>query len=478
MKKIKSMFEKHDLLKIMLLAILVTIVLSWVIPYGYFTGSDFSQYGLGRQGLADILLSGVYSANFFLQQLLFVAFIGIFYGVISKTSGYRALVSSVTKKFKGKEKLFVLIASLFVTILTTLLSESFAVLIFVPFIINVVTKLNLDKITAFLCTFGSMLIGVLGATYGTEGYVYFINYLNYYQEVDIALEIIVRAGILALAFVVYNIFTLRHIKKVLSQKDNEDKIEDVFEVEETNGKKVKVWPMALFFFITLVFVVLGYINWNANFGISVFDSFHTWLNELKIGDYTVIKYILGNNSAAFGAWDLYVITEVLLVILLLSVVIYKIKLDDFIDNALDGLKKVIKPMSLLLLTYVIFVLVYWSPFTATISNWILKLTDGFNPFLTTISAIITSLFHVDFGFTGYVLGDFMVNYFGDSFNIAFVIYIAINGLVQLVSPTGVLVLLGLSYLNIPYKKWIKYIWKFFLIMLVLLVVIFTLLTYL
>lgn len=478
MKKIKSMFEKHDLLKIVLLAILVTIVLSWIIPHGYFTGKDFSEYGLGRQGLVDIMLSGVYSANFFLQQLLFVAFLGIFYGVISKTSGYKALVNSVAKKFKGKEKVFVLIVSLFVTVLTTLLSQSFAVLIFVPFIINVVTKLNLDKITAFLCTFGSMLIGVLGATYGTEGLVYFINYLNYYQEVDVALEMGVRVGILALAFIVYNFFTLRHMNKVLSAKKNEDKIEDLFEVEENSNKKVKVWPMALFFFVTLVLVVLGYINWNADFGISVFDNFHTWLTELKIGDYTIIKYILGNNAAALGAWELYVITVVLAVILLLSVVIYKIKLDDFIDNALEGLKKILKPVILLLLAYVIFVLVYWSPFTATISNWILKLADGFNPFLTTISAFVSSIFHIDFGYTGYVLGDFMVNYFGDSFNVAFVIYIAINGLVQLVTPTSILVLLGLSYLNIPYKNWIKYIWKFFVIMLVLLVVIFALLTYL
>ena len=79
------MFEKHDLLKIVLLAIVVTIVLSWIIPYGYFSGSQLTDYGINRQGLADILLSGVYSANFFLQQLLFVVFLGIFYGIISTT---------------------------------------------------------------------------------------------------------------------------------------------------------------------------------------------------------------------------------------------------------------------------------------------------------------------------------------------------------------------------------------------------------
>jgi hypothetical protein len=166
------------------------------------------------------------------------------------------------------------------------------------------------------------------------------------------------------------------------------------------------------------------------------------------------------------------------IIVLLSIFIYKVNFNELIDNAEDGLKKIIKPILLLLLVYVIFIIIYWSPFTVTISNWILKLADGFNPFLASLSAAVSSIFNIDFGYTGYVLGDVMVNYFGDSFNIAFVVYVAINGLVQVVAPTSVMVMLGLSYLDIPYKKWIKYIWKFFLIMLVLLLVIFALLTYL
>ena len=48
---------------------------------------------------------------------------------------------------------------------------------------------------------------------------------------------------------------------------------------------------------------------------------------------------------------------------------------------------------------------------------------------------------------------------------------------QFVAPTSILLFFGLSYLNIPYKKWIKYIWQFALIMLALLLVIFLLLAY-
>ncbi len=476
MKKMRNMFEKHDLLKIVLLGILVTLVLTWIIPYGYFSGSTFTSSGLGRVGLSDILLSGIFSTNFFMQQLLFVISVGIFYAILTKVSGYKALVSKIATLFKGKEKVFVVVASLCVTLLTTFLAQTYVVVLFIPFIINIAHGLKFDKITAFMCSFGSMLVGVLGATYGTEGFVYFVNYLNNYQNVSLTNEIGVRFGILAFTFGLYNFFMIRHMNKTMHDKKKEE-LEDMFSLEDKDVRKVKVWPMALFFLLLLVFAILGYVNWSENFDITIFNDFHTWLTELKIGDYTVISYILGANAKAFGAWDLYCITVVMAILLLLSIVIYRVKMDDVLESVMEGIKKIIKPVLLLLLIYVIFVFIYWSPFTITISNWILGLSEGFNPFLTTISAAISSLFHIDFGYTGFALGSVMVSQFGTSFDVGFVIYVAINGLVSFVAPTSAILFLGLSYLDIPYKKWLKSIWKFALIMLAVLLLIFVLLTF-
>lgn len=477
MKKIKSMFEKHDLLKIALLAVLITIVLTWIIPAGSLSGGTYIKSGLTRQGLSDILLSGVYSANFFIQQLMFILFVGIFYGVITHISGYKALVNKMATKLKGKEKAFVLVSSLLIALLTSFLTQTYAILIFIPFIINIASKMNMDRITVFLCTFGSMLIGILGATYGSEGFIYFINYLNYYQTVSITEELAIRFGILALAFILFNFFTIRHMNKALSNKKNDEKVVDLFVTEEEKNKKVKVWPMVVFLSLIAVFAILGYVNWSENFNITIFTKFHTWLTELAVGDYTILAYILGNNATAFGAWDLYTITIIMAIVLLLAIIVYGVKFDDVLDSAIEGIKKVIKPLLLLLLVYSVFVFVYWSPFTVTICNWITNFADGFNPFLATISAAISSFFHIDFGFAGYALGDILTTTYGTSFNIGMVIYVAINGLVQFVAPTSAIMLIGLSYLNIPYKKWIKHIWKFASLMLAFLLVIFALLTY-
>lgn len=477
MKKIKSMFEKHDLFKIALLAVLVTIVLTWIIPYGSLMSGTYTNGGLGRQGLADILLSGVYSANFFIQQLMFIIFVGVFYGVLTHISGYKVLVSKIADKLKGKEKIFVIASSLVITLLTSFLTQTYAILIFIPFIINIATKMKLDKITTFLCTFGSMLIGILGATYGSDGFIYFINYLNYYQTITVTEELGLRFGILALAFILFNFFTILHMNKALASKKNEEVVEDLFEVESEKSKKVKVWPIALFLIVLAVFTILGYVNWSENFNITIFNKFHTWLTELAVGEYTIVAYILGNNATAFGAWDLFTITVVMAIVLILSVIVYGVKFDEALDNALEGIKKILKPIILLLLVYVVFVFVYWCPFTVTICNWITSFADGFNPFLGTLSAIVSSLFHIDFGYAGYVLGDIITTTYGTNFGIGMALYVAINGLVQFVAPTSAFLLIGLSYLNIPYKKWIKYIWKFALILLALILVIFALLTY-
>ncbi len=477
MKKIKGMFKEHDLFKIVLLAVAVTFLLTWIIPAGGFNGGEYTAAGINRTGLVDAILSSVYSANFFLQQLLFILFLGLFYGIISKTSGYKMMVSNMAKKFVGKEKIFVLLASLFVTLLTTFTSQTFVVLIFVPLIISICKALKLDKISGFLCTFGSMFVGILGATFGTEGLNYFISYLSNYGEVTIKTELGIRFGILALSFIVYSFFSFKHVTKVLAKKVNEDKISDSFDVEDKKLKKAKVWPMATFFIITLIFVILGYVDWSGNFNIEIFNKFHEWLVGLQVGDYNVISYILGKNATAFGSWELYSIVVPMSIILIIAKFIYNIKFDEIIENAGNGIKSLFRPVVLLIFAYMVFVLVYWSPFTVTITHWILGISEKFNPFLTSTAAAIASLFHTDFGYTGYVIGDVLATTYADSFNVAFLIYTTINGLVQIVAPTSITLLIGLAYLDIPYKKWLKYIWRFVLIMLVILLIIFSLLAY-
>lgn len=474
----KKFFEKHDLVKIILIAIVFTLVLTWIIPSGVYQGQDVTGV-ITRTGFADLFLGGMMSVSFFLQQILFIVTVGAFYGVITKMEGYKKLVDSLSKKLKGHEIPFILIVSLLITGLTSITTNVFVLFLFIPFIITIARRLNLDNISAYAITFGSMLVGVIGATYGTEGLISFVNYLKYYTTATVDVEIAVRAGILLLAFVLFNFFNVNHVKKVLSSKKaNKEEKEDLFAVEESKQKKAKTWPVAVGFIVLFLFVVLGFIDWETNFNITIFTEFHNWLLKLAIGDYTIISYLLGVNSNPLGEWQLYHIIVIMAFVLGILAFIYRVDFDNLLEGIETGIKKILKLVGIITLVYVVFVFMYWSPIVPAMVSWVEGLADSFNPYLATISASISAFFHADFGYTGYALGNLLASYEGDTFNIAYVIYSSMNGLISMFAPTSVIAMVGLAYCDVPYKKWFSYIWKFLVGMLVCLLVIFTLLTYL
>lgn len=468
----KKLFKENDLVKFVTLAILVTIILTWIIPGGSFSGTTYTEAGLARIGLAEASLSTVYSVSFFLQQIVFVLVIGAFYGIITLTNGYKELVTKCAKFVKGKEIPVVLVVSALIAVFTSIASQVFAAMIFVPFIITVLLRANLDKKTAFVATFGSIFIGMIGATYGTEGFYYF----NYYMGTDLTTNVKMRFVVLAIAYVLFSIFNVLNVKKVLAGKKVDESKEDKFAVEKTTKKKVKVWPIALLLVVVAAYTVLGYVRWEEQFEITCFTEFNTWLTGLKIGEHTVISYILGGSilggALPFGTWELYSIFSVLLVVALLAVFIYRISLDEIIDGISSGLAKMAKPTMLMVLGYAIFVIIYWSPIIPTITNWIVS--DKFNPFLTTIASFISSIFVADFGYVGYSIGSFLTTAYADNMKQILVIYPAMHGFVQMIAPTSVILLAGLSYTGISYKEWLKHIWKFIVALLVALVIVFAL----
>ena len=51
------------------------------------------------------------------------------------------------------------------------------------------------------------------------------------------------------------------------------------------------------------------------------------------------------------------------------------------------------------------------------------------------------------------------------------IFQSIYGLVMLVAPTSVMLMAGLAYMEVPYTKWLKFIWKVLLQILIAVIII-------
>ena len=470
--------KEHRLSKSLLVIILTMFIFSWVMPYGYFQGADFYDYGMRRIGIIDLSIA-LYNALYYsMDKLIYLIVLAGFYGVLSKISGYQKMVTKLADKCKKHVILTATIMSVFLFVATSLFAQTFMVLLFVPFLISILLSMKVDKLSAFAITFGSVLVGILGATFGTEG----ITSFNYYIGTEITVGLTYRYIIAAVALVLYNFFISMRLKKVLNdskKKDNEAEVAlDPFEVEPTR-KKTSVIPVAIILGIIFIVNILCYIAWNTNFGIEIFDTFHEWLTGLApTEDFFIMSYVLGENAKAFGNYTyVFALSSVLVLFVMLLAYLYKMSVNEFIESFYNGMKKMFKPILYVLGVYLVFGICYNTPIFGTITNWMLNLVEGFNPFLTSFMAFITSLFYNDLGFTSFSVGGFLTAVYANNIDLVHVIYTSMYGIVQLFMPTSCILVLGLSLMKLDYKSWLKYIWLFVVGMIVILLVLFTVVTY-
>ncbi len=467
------MAEKNKTLKLIGSFVLAAFVFTWILPYGYFNGATFVNYGLKRLGLADFGIGAYYAVSFTLEKILFILFLVGFYGVLSKISGYQQLVTSIAKKLKGKEVITALCMSLFIVAFTALSRQTFAALIFVPFFVSILSHMKVEKITAFAITYGSILIGILGVLYGSES----LSDFNYYLDTELTTGLTYRGIILAVAFVLYNFFIVMRIRANKKRK-NAEAIEDTFEVEAPK-KKGHVYPVVITLVVVTILAILGYVGWSDYWEIGIFKDFHTWITSFSIGeDFPIFSYILGSNPVAFGEFGyLYVMDGILLIASAVLALIYRMKLSEYVAAAFEGLKKAIKPILVIIGIYTIFAFVYMSPVTPTLCNWFFSLTDSLNPVTASISAFIASMFNIDFGYTAYAIGAYLTTAYEGSLEIVHTIFTSMYGLVQVFLPSSLVLMVGLSLANIDYKSWFKYIWLFVVGMFIILIVFFVVLLY-
>lgn len=466
----KEKEKKYGLLKGVLLFIVIAVILTWLIPTGSFSSSGFTESVMTRVGINDLTWLIFYGIYFSTDKVILLLAIGGLYGVLVKTNAYDRLVTGIAQKIKH-EKVAVVIFSILIAALTSILTQSFVVVIFIPFIISIMNRMKLDKMTIMATAFGSMLVGIMGATYGTDGLVYFSKYMAT-ESTNISSSVLVRAGILVIGLVLFNFFVLTRMSKV---KKNEETAE-LFAVEElTDTKKRSVIPIIILGIILFVIAILGYVDWNTNFGIEAFNNFHKTITEITIGDdFYIFKDLLGSQMGAFGTWDTFSMTAIVIIFTIIFGLCYRVSLNDFLKNYADGMKKMIKPSLCVVGAFTLMVVVYMSPIVATIVNKLLALTDGFNLATMTLSAFITNIFHTDLGYTAYILSGYLTAEYGDYANALWVIFTSLYGFVQFFIPTSVVMGLGLTSLDIKYKDWLKYIWRFLVGIIICLLIIFIL----
>ena len=653
----KKFWEKHSLGKSLAIVLGLSLLLTWIVPTGSFNGTEFVKGQLVRLGLADLGNMLYYVIAIAIDKILFLLVLGIFYGILTKVPAYQKLVNKIAMKMKGKEILFASILSFVLALFASLASNVYATLVFVPFIINVLTAMKLDKVSITAVSFGSILVGVLGCMFGTEGLSAFNQYLATGTSTNFISEgWTVRMIVFIVVFGLFTFFNILHMRKALKDKkaeamedpfvfNSESGKETVKEVTKTvhetsglmtaakvfmviscvaygwtiipliwlvpmtkklfrsadegkevstgfkictlifasfiggilllcdqhpyTGKTKKVtkkvvkdsdgvatWPLVVVLVLVALLTVIGFINWNDNFGVEVFVKFHDWLVGLTISDNAIISYILGSSAAALGTanFSLFTLISVLLVFSLVFLFMGGFSFEDTLNSVKEGTRKMGKVILPLAAAYTVFAIFYLSPMMNTFVSGLMKVdgrpninidykgsgvayfnidtdedgkadknlvntgntcqincdtnndgypdknldfdgngkvdendeiiastfdgestlnldTDGDGaPDInvdttlsipgTILTGLVSSIFHTDFNYTAYSLSSYFVAGFASNLSLVFIILITMFGFSALFVPTSALLIVALSYTDLEYSKWLKYIWRF------------------
>ena len=469
--------KKNDKTLIILGILIFCMVITWFVAGGSYGDSGvFTLSNITRAGIFDFFLIIFYSIYYNITTIFYFILIGGSYGVLSKTKSYRKLVDKTVYMIRGREKLFFLLTTLLTGIFVSLSSNALVVFAFVPFIITVFLNCGQDRITALSAAIGGILIGIMGNTFGTYGVSNMMENLNLAYTKGIGYKI----ALFIIAYVLYNLFAMLHMNKKHKELNeteyNPFNTEELDEKEVKRSRKIKLWPTILFGVLLIIVLILGYIDWDKSFGLEIFKKIEEGFEGITIKGIPIL-YNLAGSTSAFGEWnDLIGAGSILTITTFIIALFNKTKLNDFIDNFNEGIKKILKTVIIISLSYTVFVVLMWYGWPYTLVNAIIG-NGKFNVFTLLLAGIIIAFFAVDKDYIGYTLGSYLATVFGDNLLATAIIMNSASAIIIAIAPTSMILLAGLTLLDIPYKKWFGYIWKYTLAITIAVIVIMEIMCY-
>lgn len=457
--------KKHSLLKAIGITFLCYVVLTWIIKTGSYSSGTFTEGTTSPLGLADLFLypTATVGYSMFVVSALVVLAVGGLYGVLRKTGALTSMVDSIIKRFKGKERLFLSLTTVFYALASAGLNLSLPLFLIIPLSISVIVTMGFDKIKAFLATFGAILVGGMTSFVGSnmDGY----NYVNYFLKVEIKNTIIYSLVLFVLVLAVLLFFVLKGTKTVAKKgrkKAKEVEEETVIPLYDAKVKACKKPLAAKIVFIILVLIAfLSMFNWNA-LNINFFNDIYTKIMEFTVGknDYPIFANILGSLNP-FGIWGNYELIMIIVIATMLISWIYKLKAKDAIDAFVEGAKEMLPVAFIVIVANILLFVLNNSEASIypTILNKFVEMSSKFNYFAVAGFTAVGSFMFSSFPYLLYAVYDPITTLFANDVNIISITIQAVYGLFSLIVPTSVMLVLGLKYMNISYKEWLKNAWK-------------------
>ena len=451
--------KKNNTLKVLLIAILFTFLLTWILPITYYNSGLYTDVRYPA-GLFDIFNYPTLTLYYFGQMAIYVLAVGAFYGIFNKTGVFRKVCDKIVKLFKGKEIIFFSVVITLLSVIVAFCGFTYELMFLLPLLASIILLMGYDKLMVAITLIGSIVVGFMGSIFASNITGTYMSTLGTtYTDLIWFRVIMLVVGILLL---VLNI-VLRIKKENFKKEEDKDLIAEEIELKTKKGKVKANWPAILIFDLVLVMMILGALDFAGAFNINIFATFHDKVMSFEIAGYQLFSKILGSTlqQSSLGAWSTTEFTTILILATIVLSIIYRIKVSDIFANYKDGAKKFALSALLMILAYTVLITTSNHPVILTILEPLLTITDGFNSVTLSLSMFIASIFNIDAYYTASALLPYVMSVIRDVDLYPLVGFISqtMQGMAMLIAPSSIVLLGVISYLKVSYTEWIKNIWK-------------------
>ncbi len=463
----KKKFKMPTAYTILFCIIIVMAILTWIIPpgqYDYVESEDGSKEPISgtyhnvepnQQGVGDVILApfeGFYNA---VDIALFILMVGGFLGVVMKTGAIDAGISNIIKILNGREKWMIPILMCLFGLGGTTFGMAEETIAFYPLLLPVFIAAGYDAITTVSVVLIGAGVGVLCSTVNPFATGIAAGFAGISLGNGIILRVIQLIILEALAI----IFVMRYAEKV--RKDHtKSYVADMYEENKKHfsfgdsndenltltGKRKITLTIFAAVFIVMIYSVIPF----EDMGITMIPTLGWWFQELSalffIGAIIIgLFYRLSEDELiggfVAGAADLLGVAFIIGVSRGITVIMNSGLITDTIlywgETSLSGVGSIV----FIILTYLFYI-----PLAFLIPS-----TSG----LATLSMPIMS-----------PLADFA----GVGRDLVITAFQSASGIVNLITPTSAVVMGGLAIARVSYDKWLKFIWKFILLILIITII--------
>lgn len=444
----KTRFRMPTAYTILFIILAIAAMLTWIVPAGQYDKTADGQpipgtYALteqNRQGVGDILtasIKGFYEAA---DVALFILMVGGFLGVVMETGAITAGIKNIIVKLSGRETLLIPILMVLFGLGGTTFGMWEETIAFFPLLIPVFLAAGFDTMTAVAVILLGAGAGVLCSTVNP----FATGIASGFAGVSMGDGILVRLAQLVVFEGAAIWYVMSYAKKVRADPSKSlGSRESISDTDVSDGGRRRLTgrdkvTLALFAltFLIMVYSVIPF----SDLGITAIPTLGWWFDELSalfLVSGVVIGLVGGLKEERLvdcfvsGAGELLSVALIIAVSRGITVIMNEGLITDTVLSFGEGILSSLSSKVFGFFVFLLYLLLsVFIPSTSGLAALSIPIMAPLGDFANVARSVIITAFQ------------------------------SASGIVNLITPTGAVVMGALTLGRIPYDRWIKFSWKY------------------